>query len=585
VPFTIEQINSFPIITTGQDLLNYCPHRRDRDSAARQQNILSAIFHKFKLPSIAGLIVVGVVVGPHGLGIINDVHQVDVLAEIGVALLLFGIGLELSLEKLRRLWKMILLGGFIQVGLSIGIAFAISMIWGLPASTGIFVGFLVALSSTAIVLRGLQQRNEVDTPHGRLILGILVFQDFAVVPMMLLIPFLRGQDGVTQNVFGALLTSVAIVAGVLLAAYLIVPHLLKYIARTRQRHLFILTMFVICSGTAWLITKSGATLAIGAFLAGLVVAGSEYRHQALADLISFREVFASLFFVSVGMLLAPVVLLENLVPILLLLVAIIFGKFLIVFLTAFIIRMPLRVCLLTAVALAQVGEFSLVLSFAAKGSDLIGEPLESNLLTASVLSMLFTPFALAFGPRLAAGAGKIHVLNSLLKVAPVEDADDRINTLKDHVIIGGYGYAGLELAKALDNCSIPNVIVDINIANVHAASQKGAKAFFGDVTSHEVLMQMGAARAKELILVVNDPSAAERAVRVARDLAPELYIIVRTSYLLDIEPLLAAGADEVIAAEREAAVEVTSSVLKRHQVDSEQSSLQCALIRSRTEDE
>ena len=547
--------------------------------------VVVAIFHKLKLPSIAGLIVVGIVVGPHGLGIINDVHQVEVLAEIGVALLLFGIGLELSLEKLRRLWKLILVGGLIQVGLSIATAYAISRLWDLPPNTGIFVGFFVALSSTAIVLRGLQQRSEVDTPHGRLILGILVFQDFAVVPMMLLIPFLSGQGGFTQNVFGAMLTSLAIVAGVLLAAYLIVPHLLKHIARTRQRHLFILSIFVICSGTAWLITLSGATLAIGAFLAGLVVAGSEYRHQALADLISFREVFASLFFVSVGMLLAPVVLLENLVPILILLVAILFGKSLIVFLTAFIIRMPLRVCLLSAVALAQIGEFSLVLSFAAKGSGLIDEPLESNLLTAAVLSMFLTPFALAFGPRLAAGAGKIHALNRLLNVAPAEDAINRMRAIKDHVIIGGYGFAGLELARALDDCGIPNTIVDINIANVRKASQSGAQAFFGDVTSHEVLMQMGAARAKELILVINDPSAAERAVRIARSLAPDLYIIVRTSYLLDIEPLLAAGANEVIAAERAASMEVASRVLKRHRIDSEQISRQCALIRSRTEDE
>lgn len=547
--------------------------------------VVVAIFHKLKLPSIAGLIVVGIIVGPHSLGIINDVHQVEVLAEIGVALLLFGIGLELSLEKLRRLWKLILVGGLIQVSLSIITAFAISRLLGLPANTGIFVGFLVALSSTAIVLRGLQQRSEVDTPHGRLILGILVFQDFAVVPMMLFIPFLSGQDGFTLNVFGAMLTSLAIVAGVFLAAYLIVPHLLRYIAKTRQRHLFILTIFVICSGTAWLITLSGATLAIGAFLAGLVVAGSEYRHQAIADLISFREVFASLFFVSVGMLLAPVVLLENLVPILILLVAILIGKSLIVFVTALIIRMPLRVCLLSAVALAQIGEFSLVLIFAAKGSGLIGEPLESNLLTAAVLSMFLTPFALAFGPHLAAGAGKIHILNRLLNVAPAEDANNRIRTIKDHVIIGGYGYAGLELARALDDCDIPNVIVDINIANVRIASQSGTRAFFGDVTSHEVLMQMGATRAKELILVINDPSAAERAVRIARNLAPDLYIIVRTNYLLDIEPLLAVGANEVIAAEREAAVEVASRVLKRHQIDSEQISRQCALIRSRTEDE
>lgn len=199
--------------------------------------------------------------------------------------------------------------------------------------------------------------------------------------------------------------------------------------------------------------------------------------------------------------------------------------------------------------------------------------------------MFLAPFALFFGPQLAAGASRLRVLNRMLEVNPAENALDRIGRIKDHVMIGGYGFAGLELARTLDECDIPNVIVDINIANVRIATQKGARAFFGDVTSHEVLMQMGATRAKELILVINDPSAAERAVKIARSLAPDLYIIVRTYYLLDIEPLLAVGANEVIAAERQSAMEVTSRVLKRHQIDSEQISRQCALIRSHTEDE
>jgi len=545
--------------------------------------VVVAIFHKLKLPSIAGLIVVGLVVGPHNFGWINNVHQVEVLAEIGVALLLFGIGQELSLEKLRRLWKLILMGGLLQVGLSILTAFAISSIWGASANTAIFVGFIVALSSTAIVLRGLQERSEMDTPHGRMILSILVFQDFAVVPMILFIPFLSSKNGFTLDVFSAILSSMAIVVGVLIAAYLIVPLILKFIVKTRQRHLFILTIFVICIGTAWLITTAGASLAIGAFLAGLIVAGSEYRHQALADIVSFREVFSSLFFVSVGMLLAPLVLLNNLGTILFLLIAILFGKFLIVFVTTFIIRMPLRVCLLSAVALAQVGEFSLVLSFAAKGSGIIGEPLESNLLTAAVLSMFLTPFALAFGPRLVAAAYKINVLHRLLNLSQKEDITDQVRTMKDHVIIGGYGFAGLELARTLDDCDIANAIVDINMVNVQIALQKGSQAFFGDITNYEVLMRVGATRAKELILVINDPSATERAVRIARSLAPDLYIIVRQFYLVDIEPLLLAGANEVIAAEREAAVEITSHVLKRYQIDQELLARYSATIRGHTE--
>ena len=547
--------------------------------------VVGAVFHRFKLPSIAGLIVVGLIVGPDGLGWISDRHQVEVLAEIGVALLLFGIGLELSLSKLRRIWKLMLIGGVLQVGVCIGAAYAVARLWGLPSNTALFIGFLFSLSSTAIVLRGLQERGEVDTPHGRLILGTLVFQDFAVLPMMLLIPILSGRGDASQNVFTAMLSSVAIVVVVLLAAYLTVPRLLAFVAKTRQRHLFILTVFVICTGTAWLITASGASLAIGAFLAGLIVAGSEYRHQALADLISFREVFASLFFVSVGMLLAPRVLLENWGAILLLLAALMSGKALLVFLVALIVRQPFRVCLLSAVALAQVGEFALVLSFAAEGTGLIAEPLKSNLLTAAVLSMFLAPFALALGPRLVARGAKLRVLNKLLRLAPTEEAVGRVAALKDHVIIGGYGFAGLELAKALDECDVPNTIVDINIANVRAAGAQGATAIFGDLTSPEVLTQLGVTRAKELVVVINDPAAAERAVKAARILAPNLFIIVRTYYLLDIEPLLAAGADQVIAAERESAVEVASRVLGRHQVDATRISQQRTTIRSRTEDE
>ncbi len=547
--------------------------------------LIVAVFHRFKLPSVAGFILAGTFVGPQGLGLVNDIHQVEVLAEVGVALLLFSIGLELSLDRLRRLWKLILMGGLLQVGLSILIASLVSRLFGLPVNTAVFVGFLVTLSSTAIVLRGLQQRGEVDAPHGRFTLGILVFQDFAVVPMMLAIPILSDPGALDQSVLGSMARSVAIVIGVFLAAYLIVPRLLRLVTMTRQRQLFILTVFLICIGTAWLITSSGASFAIGAFLAGLVVAGSEYRHQALADLLSFREVFASLFFVSIGMLLAPLIFIENIIPIMLLLAAIMIGKAVIVFAAALILRLPLRVCLLAAVALAQVGEFSFVLSYAARGTGLIDISLESNLISAAILSMFLTPFAISFGSQLASGVGKMHRLTHLLEVPTAEDAAGVVRTMSDHVIVGGYGFAGRELAQALIKCEIPLVIVDLNVENVRKAARETGDAYFGDVTSHEVLEKLEVTRAKELVLLINDPSAAEHAVRVARRLAPDLFILVRTHYLLDIEPLLAAGADEVIAAEREAAVEVTSFLLSRRQVAPQRIVAQCSRIRGQSEEE
>ncbi len=547
--------------------------------------LIVTVFHRFKLPSIAGFILSGLLVGPQVLGLIDDVHQVEVLAEVGVALLLFGIGLELSLEKLRRLWKLILTGGMLQVGLSILVAYAVSRYYGLPNNTAVFIGFLLALSSTAIVLKGLQQRGEVDAPHGRLTLGILVFQDFSVVPMMLVIPALSGRGPVAGDLLGTLAQSAAIIVGVLLAARFIVPRLLNLVARTRQRQLFILAIFLICIGTAWLITSSGASLAIGAFLAGLVVAESEYRHQALADLISFREVFTSLFFVSVGMLLVPSIIIENIVLIMILLVGIMVGKSAVVFVTAMLLRLPLRVCSLTAVALAQVGEFSLVLMFAAQGTGLIEKSFESSLISAVILSMFLTPFLMSLGPQLAAGVGKLRRLTRPLEVAPAEEAAEVVRSMRDHVIIGGYGFAGRELARVLTAVNIPFVIVDLNVENVRKASRESGRAFFGDVTSHEVLERLGVAYAREFVLLINDPGAIERAVRVARKLAPDLTILVRAYYLLDIEPLLAAGADDVIPAEREAAVEVASRLLHRHQVDPQEILLRCCQIRDRTEDD
>ncbi len=547
--------------------------------------VIVVVFHKLRLPPIAGFILSGILVGPQGLGLINDSHQVEVLAEIGVALLLFGIGVELALKKLRRLWKLVLVGGALQVGLSTAAAFALARMLGLSNSPAVFIGLIVALSSTAIVLRGLQQRGEVDAPHGRLILGILVFQDFAVVPIMLIVPLLTGTGLDTDVFLVTLAKSAGIVVVVLLLAVLIVPRILHLVARTRQRQLFVLAVFLICLGTAWLVTKSGATLAVGAFLAGLVVSGSEYRHQALADMISFREVFASLFFVSIGMLLSPSMSHDNLIVIVGLLAAIMLGKSLIVFFAALIMRMPLRVCLIAAIALAQIGEFSFILLFAVKGTGLITSVLENNLVSAAILSMFLTPFAMSFGPKLATGLGRFTRLRQLLEVNSAEDASDSVGRLHDHIIVCGYGFAGRELALVLEDHNLPYVVVDINIDNVRRAARETGKAVYGDVTSPGVLGKLGVDNARELMVLINDPGASEQAVRVARELAPQLYITVRTFYLLDIQPLLAAGADEIVPAEREAAIQVAAQLLKRHHVSDEQITRQALVIRDHSENE
>jgi CPA2 family monovalent cation:H+ antiporter-2 len=526
------------------------------------------IFHKLRLPAIAGFIFSGALVGPQGLALINDAKHVNVLAEIGVALLLFGIGLELSLKKLKRFWRLVIAGGLLQVGLSIITAIAICQLFGLSGNASLFVGFIVALSSTAIVLRGMQERGEVDAPHGSLILGILVFQDLIVVPMMLVIPLLVGAELNLESFAVMTGKSLGIIAAVLVLAVLVLPRVLKTVAKTRQRRLFILSVFVVCLGTAWLVTHSGVSLAIGAFLAGLVVAGSEYRHQAMADMIAFREVFSSLFFISVGMLLLPAAIADNFGSIILLLAVILVGKAVIVFVATAILRMPLRACVIAALSLAQIGEFSFILLYEVRDTGLLNSSLGNNLLSVAILSMFVTPFAMSFGPKLATGLGRFDRLKRYVAVNSAEEASDIVCKMCDHVIVAGYGFAGRELARILHERKIPYIIIDANIEKVHEATARSQHAVYGDITSEEVLNQLGIETARELVLLINDPIAAEQTVRAARSLTSKLFITVRTAHLLDIEPLRRVGANEIIPAEREAAVQVATQVLRRCQLDS-----------------
>ncbi len=523
--------------------------------------VVVALLCRLHVPSIAGFIVAGTLVGPHALGLVQDLHQVEMLAELGVVLLLFGIGLELSLDRVRRLWRLIMLGGGVQMAATILLVLGISVLLGRDVRSGLLLGFVIAISSTAIVLRGLSTRRELETPHGRLALGILVFQDLCVIPMVLVIPFLGDTTIDGTSVWVPLLTAAVVVAGVLVATRLVVPRFLEAIARTRQRDLFVLSVFVICLGTAWAVSSAGVSLALGAFLAGLVVSGSRYREQAISDLVPLRDVLTSVFFVSIGMLLDVQNVLEELLPILGLFAAIVAGKFIIIFLTSSILRLPPRVGVMTATSLSQVGEFSFVLLIAAGGTGLLEEPFQSNLTVAIILSMLATPFGLALGPHLAGGLGKLSPLTRLLQVRTTAEMHET-ESLRDHVIIAGYGLTGRSLARSLAQIGTPYIIADLNTDNVRDAALRGEPACFGDVTSAEVLGHLDIADASDLVIAINDPDATARATRAARRAAPDLRITVRTTYEADVKLLEEAGATHVIAAETAAADLITDHVLK-----------------------
>ncbi len=499
------------------------------------------------VPSIAGFILTGALIGPTALALVDDTHHVEVLAEIGIALLLFGIGLELSLDRLRRFWKAVLLGGGIQVTLTVACTALVAKAFGLAPGPAIFLGCVVAISSTAVVLRGLSTRGELEAPHGRLAVGILVFQDLCVVPMILAVPILAGGSGTVQEILLAGGTALIILAAVLAAARYLVPPLLAIVARTRQRDIFVLAVFLVCFGTAWALSLAGISLALGAFLAGLIVAGSEFRHQAMSDLIPAREIFASLFFVSVGMLLDVSDVLAHLTSTVGLLGMILVGKFVIIWGTAMILRMPVRVGVLSAATLCQIGEFSFVLLNNASGFELLDATLSHNLLTAIILSMLLTPVAIAFGPRLALSASRIPWLNRVLDAEP--PGVDAREPHSGHVVVAGYGLTGREVCRAIQDKGMASIAVDVNADNVRAAKAAGNRAVLGDITQPEVRESLGCRHARLVVISINDTRAAELAVRGIRKIAPNLPIIARAWYDMDKDSLQAAGATKVVTAE------------------------------------
>jgi CPA2 family monovalent cation:H+ antiporter-2 len=452
------------------------------------------------------------------------------------------------------------------VGVTIGIATGAAVAMALPLNQAVFIGFMVAVSSTAIVLRGLEFRGEIDAPHGRFALGILVFQDLCVVPMILAIPLLAGSGGSGWDSVLALGKAVLVVAGVLVAARLLVPRLLHFIARTGQRDLFVLAVLLVCVGTAWVVSLAGVSLALGAFLAGLVVASSDYRHQALADLIPMREVLASLFFISVGMLLDPFALIRDPLPVLGLLAAILTVKFLVITAVALVLRLPLRVALISGMVLAQTGEFLFVLVRSAEGTGLVSAGVQGPLMASAILSMLVTPLVMYASPHIAAGLSSVGVLHRHLGIRSV--ADDRdAPKLSGHVIIAGHGVAGRELTAALRERDIDYAIVELNAETVRELLSRDEPAYFGDVTNDEVLEKLGIHHAREMVVTINDPDAVIRAVRAARRLAPELPILVRVRYVAEVDDLIEAGATRVVPSEFESAVEVVSQVLEGHGVD------------------
>ena len=528
------------------------------------------IFHQFKLPSIAGFLVAGALIGPYGLNLISDIGTVQALAEIGIVLLLFTIGIEFSLVHLVSMRRLMFLAAPIQVGGVLLIAWLGAMLAGLSWQLGLFWGFLFSLSSTAIVLKTLAERGDNDSIHGRATIGILVFQDLAVVPMMLLTPTLGGQsDGSGLAILLTLGKSVLVVALVVAAAWYLVPKVLGHIVRSRSRELFLLTIIVSCLGIAWLSSLGGLSLALGAFIAGLVISESEYSHQAMAEVLPFRDSFNSLFFVSIGILMDWRVLFTHPLPVVGLLVTVLLVKFLAGAGAVLLAEVPLRSAIMVGIALAQVGEFSFLLAQQGQESGFLrGDPYQV-FLAVSVLSMIVTPFLMQWSPHLARRVEAWQRLRHWLPsrtTAHVLQTEGKQIRVKDHVIIVGYGLNGRNLARVLGETEIPYLALDLDGDTVSREAKHGVPVYYGDGTNPNVLRHMKIEDAKVLVVAISDPFITRRAVQVAKGLSPKLHIVVRTRYLRELEELHQLGADDVVPEEFETSIEIFSLVLRTYKM-------------------
>ena len=536
--------------------------------------------HRLRVPSVVAFLLTGIAIGPHGLGLIGHQDSVAGLAELGVLLLLFTIGLELSLSRVVRLGRLVLQGGGLQlVGTAAAVA-AVAVATGTAGNAAVLYGALVALSSTAIVLRVYTDRGELDTPHGRVVVAVLLFQDLCVVPLMLLIPVLAGGAaggaGTTDAIVRTFGLSLAVLAALVLGGRLLVPRVLERVAALRNREIFTLSIVLFGLGAAYVTASFGLSLAIGAFIAGLVIAESEYGLQALSDVLPFRDTFSGIFFISVGMLLDTGLLVQRPLTLLGAAAAVVLLKTVVAAVATYSLGRSLQVSVMSGLALAQVGEFSFVLAGVAAPLGLLPPDHFQVFLGASVASMLATPFVIAAAAPVAEAVCRLS-RRPAIELLPHET--DRVARLEDHVIIVGYGLNGRNLARVLRAAGIGYVILEQNGQVVRRARLEREPILFGDGTRHEVLERVGIAKARVIVFAISAPAAEHRGVAVARQLNPGIRIVVRTRYVAALDDLSRAGADEVVPEEFETSLEVFARVLRLYGIPSNTIEREVAAVR------
>ncbi|MBW4678708.1 MAG: cation:proton antiporter [Microcoleus vaginatus WJT46-NPBG5] len=511
-------------------------------------------------PVLLGYLLGGIVVGPAGLGLIKEIVQVETLAQFGVAFLLFALGVEFSLAELNKVKRISLGGGGLQIVLTILIATLVSvgMGWVSSPAQGVFLGAILSLSSTAVVLKCLMERNETGTPHGQVMLGILVVQDLALGLMMAVLPALdQPPEAFGMTVASSLVRLGLFAAGAVAAGIWVVPPLLQFLAKTESRELFLLGVVALCLGIALLTDRLGFSIEMGAFVAGLMISEVEYADQTLTYVEPLRDIFAALFFVSVGMLIDPLFLWKNLELILGLVALVLVGKCLIVTPIVRAFGYPLKTALIVGVGLAQIGEFSFVLASEGQLLGLVSREVYLLIVGTTAVTLVLTPFVLGLVPKLL----ELPVLKKYFNQADVPLEVSAEKSVQNHVVIVGYGRVGRNLVKLVQEHGLPVVVIDQSESQIQQMREAGVSYVYGNAASLHVLEAAGVEQARAMAIALPDAMSSRLCLKRALELAPDLDIVVRANRDKDIELLYQLGAREVVQPEFEASLELSAHLL------------------------
>ena len=519
---------------------------------------------QLKLPIILGYLAGGLAIGPFGLGLVRDYETITILATIGVILLLFTLGLEFSLSELKRLGKVAILGGSVQILLTAAIGLTLGKLLGWQTAEAIFFGFLIALSSTMIVLKTLMERGELDSAHGRVLIGILLVQDLSLIPLMIILPTLGSEGAVLwSSLVIAVLKAALFIAVMMVLGLWALPWLLGRVAGGRSRELFLLTVVTLSLVAAFAAFFLGLSAAVGAFIVGLLIGQSVFARQAFADIVPLRDIFGAVFFVSLGML-ADLNFVANNPGIVLVVVAVIVvAKFIIGSAVPLVFGYSAKTALFTGMGLLQIGEFSFVLAGVGLEAGIISQNIYSVILAAAIITMALTPFALNSATGLYRWLGQSRRLGRLMASRSEEEWSVDKWHLSGHAVICGHGRVGSTLSRILIRRNLSYLVIDIDPQVISGLRSQGVPCIYGDASNPEILARAGLKKARLLVGTFPSSIDTELTVRNARKINPRLDIVARVHRDSDAELLKGIGVSELVRPEFEASLEITRHTLHR----------------------